>query len=171
MKILRNILLIALTLLLQSTLFGRFSLLGVEPDLSILVLLFIVSGSGPVSSVVYGFFIGFLQDVYSPEFLGVNAFAMSLIGYFLGLSRDRLSVENKSVIAIVVFLVCIVHDLIVFAFYTKLDISVITELFIRESLPGAVYTSGLLVVFVFIWDILANGGFKFVIQGLFGDRR
>ena len=171
MKIIRNILLIALALLLQSTLFGKFSLFGVEPDLAVLVLIFIVSGSGPVGSVMYGFLIGFLQDVYSPEFLGMNAFAMSLIGYFLGLSRDRLSVENYSVKAIVAFLVCIVHDIIYFAFYTKLDTSVISNLFIRESLPGAVYTSCLLVVFVFIWETLSHGGLNFVAQGLFGDRR
>ena len=103
--------------------------------------------------------------------IGMNAFVMSLIGYFLGLSKDRLSVENYSVKAIVAFLVCIVHDLIYFAFYAKLDTSIIYGLFIRESLPGAVYTSCLAVIFVFIWELLSKGGFNLVAQGLFGDRR
>jgi rod shape-determining protein MreD len=171
MKIFRNILLIALALLLQSSLFGRFALFGVTPDLAILVLIFIVSGSGRVGSVAFGFLIGFLQDVYSPEFLGTNAFTMSLIGYFLGLSRDRLTVENYSVKAVVALLVCIVHDLIYLAFYANLDVSIMMKLFVRESLPGAVYTSLLLVIFVFLWDNLLSGGFNFVTQGLFGNRR
>ncbi|MFC1551215.1 rod shape-determining protein MreD [Candidatus Latescibacterota bacterium] len=171
MKTFRNILLIALALLLQSSLFGRFSLFGVKPDLAILVLIFIVSGSGRIGSVAYGFLIGFLQDVYSPEFLGTNAFSMSLIGYFLGWSRDRLTVENYSVKAVVAFLVCIVHDIIYLAFYASMDFSIMLKLFIRESLPGAVYTSILLVIFVFVWDNLLSGGFNFVTQGLFRNRR
>ena len=59
MKIVRNVLIIALALLLQSTLFGRFTIWGVKPDLAMLVLIFLVSSSGQVESVLYGFFIGF----------------------------------------------------------------------------------------------------------------
>ncbi|MFC1490425.1 rod shape-determining protein MreD [Candidatus Latescibacterota bacterium] len=171
MKIFRNILLIALALLLQSTMFGRFSIFGAKPDLAILALIFFVSGSGPVGSIIYGFFIGFLQDVYSPEFLGTNAFTMSLMGYFLGLSKDRLTVENYSVKATVAFIVCIVHNLIFLSFYTKLDTSIMFNLFARESIPGALYTSFLLVIIVFVWDNLLSGGFDIVTQGLFGNRR
>ncbi|MFC1538087.1 rod shape-determining protein MreD [Candidatus Latescibacterota bacterium] len=171
MKIFRNILLIALALLLQSTLFGRFVIMGVKPDFAILVLIFLVSESGSVGSIVYGFIIGFIQDVYSPEFLGMNAFTMSLIGYFLGLSKDRLTVENYSVKAIVTFIVCIIHDIIYLSFYAKLDTSIMFKLFLRESLPGAVYTSVLLVITVFIWDKFLSGGFDIVTQELFGNRR
>ncbi|MFC1650831.1 rod shape-determining protein MreD [Candidatus Latescibacterota bacterium] len=171
MKIFRNILLIALALLLQSSLFGRFGIWGARPDLAILVLIFLVSGSGPVGSVLYGFLIGFLQDVYSPEFLGTNAFVMSLMGYFLGFSKDRLTVENYSVKATVAFIVCIIHDIIFLSFYAKFDTSIMFKLFVRESIPGAVYTSLLIVVIVFVWDNLLSGGFDIVTQGLFGNRR
>ncbi|MFC1542087.1 rod shape-determining protein MreD [Candidatus Latescibacterota bacterium] len=171
MKIFRNILLIALAMLLQSTLFGRFVIMGVKPDLAILVLIFFVSESGPVGSIVYGFIIGFIQDVYSPEFLGMNAFTMSLIGYSLGLSKDRLTVENYSVKAIVTFIICIVHDIIFLSFYTQLDTSILFKLLLRESIPGAVYTSVLLVITVFIWDKFLSGGFDIVKQELFGNRR
>ncbi len=171
MKIFRNILVIALALLLQSTFFGRFSILGVRPDLAMLVLILLVSDSGQMESVLYGFFIGFLQDVYSPEFLGANAFTMSLIGFFLDFGKERLTVENYSVKAVVSFIICVIHDVIFLLLYTKFDSSIMINIFIKESLLGAVYTSILLVVIVMVWDWAINGGFDFVIQGLFGNRR
>ncbi len=171
MKIVRNVLIIALALLLQSTLFGRFSIWGVKPDLAMLVLIFLVSSSGQVESVLYGFFIGFLQDVYSPEFLGINSFTMSLMGFFLDISKERLTVENYSVKAVVAFTVCIVHDIIFLSFYTKFDSFIMLKLFIRESLLGAVYTSFLLVIIIMVWERAIRGGFDFVTQGLFGNRR
>lgn len=171
MKIFRNILIIALALLLQSTFSVRFSIWGVRPDLAMLVLILLVSNSGQMESVLYGFFIGFLQDVYSPGFLGTNSFTMSLMGFFLDLSKERLTVENYSVKAILSFTACIVHDVIFLLLYTKFDSSIMINIFIKESLLGAVYTSLLLVIFVRVWEWAISGGFDFVIQGLFGNRR
>jgi len=171
MKIFRNILIIALALLLQSTFWGRFTIFGARPDLAMLVLILLVSRSGQVESVLYGFFIGFLQDVYSPEFLGVNAFTMSLMGFFLDLGKERLTVENYSVKAIVSFIACIVHDIIFLLLYTKFDSSIMIDIFLKVSLLGAVYTSILLVIIVMAWDWAISGGFNLVIQELFWNRR
>ena len=96
---------------------------------------------------------------------------MSLIGFFLDISKERLTVENYSVKAVVAFAVCIVHDIIFLSFYTKFDSFIMLKLFIRESLLGAVYTSFLLVIVVMVWERAISGGFDFVTQGLFGNRR
>ena len=171
MRIIRNILIIALALLLQSTLFGRFSVWGIRPDLTMLALILLVIDSGPVESVLYGFFIGFIQDVYTPEFLGFNSFTMSLIAFLLDNIKERLTVENYSVKAVVTFTACIVHDIIFLSFYTKFDGSMMVSLFVRVSIPGAVYTSVILVLFIIVWEWALSGGFYFVIQGLFRFRR
>ena len=171
MKYIRNILIIALALLAQSTVFGRFTVLGVRPDLPILVLIFLVNGSGHAESIIYGFLIGFLQDVYSPEFLGINSFIMSLMAYILDNVRERLTIENFSVKTGEAFLACIVHDILLLSFYTGMEVSIMQNLFFRESLPGAVYTSGLLFIAIVVWDFGVSGGLNFVIQGLFGSRR
>jgi len=171
MKIIRNILIIALALLLQSTLFGRFSVWGIRPDLAMLALILLVIDSGQVESVLYGFFIGFIQDVYTPEFLGFNSFTMSLMAFLLDNIKERLTVENYSVKAVVTFTACIVHDIIFLSFYTKFERSMMVSLFVRESIPGAVYTSVILVLFIIVWEWALSGGFYFVIQGLFRFRR
>ena len=121
--------------------------------------------------MLYGFFIGFLQDVYSPEFLGANAFTMSLMGFLLDFGKERLTVEKYFVKAAVTFSVCILHDIIFLSLYTKFNGYIILNLFIKESLLGAVYTSLLLVIIVMVWEWTTRGGFGYVIQGFFGNRR
>ncbi len=171
MKLIRNILIIALALLVQSTVFGRVSILGIKPDLAMLVLILLVSISTQVECIMYGFIIGFLQDVYTPEFLGANAFVMSLMGFVLDTVKERLTVENYSVKTVVAFTACVFHDVIFLSFYTRFDFAMMKDLFITESLFGAVFTSGLLFIILLLWEFVISGGFNYVIRELFGSRR
>ncbi len=171
MKIVRNILLIALALLAQSTLISRVAIMGVRPDLAMLVLIFLVYTSSPVESVLYGFFIGFIQDVYTPEFLGANAFTMALMGFFLDMIKERLSIDNFMGKALVTFGMCTVHDVIFLSFYTRFDFSMMINLFVRLSLLGSLYTMVVLMVFVALVEWVLGGGSYFVVHRLFGNRR
>lgn len=168
MKIIKNILLIALALLVQSTFLGRFDIYGVRPDLAMLVLLFIANTSGMVETILFGFFIGFLQDVYTPEFLGSNSLTMSLVGFFLGFVRERVTVEKVSVRFVVILLACIVHDMCYLFIYTQFDLSFMAGLFFRISLPGAFYTSILAVMIATVWEWAGRGGLYGVIRELVG---
>jgi rod shape-determining protein MreD len=170
MIIVRNILFIALALLLQSTVLGRFSILGVRPDIAMLALMVLVNSSGSAGSIVYGFCIGFIQDVYSPEFLGANAFTMSLMGCILDYIKESLTIENISVKACVMFTACIVHDIVYVSFYTRFDFAMMKQLLIMESILSAVYTSSLLVLILLCWEWIIGGGFSYVVHGLFGHR-
>jgi len=171
MKIFRNILLIALALLLQSTLIGSMSVQNVRPDLAMLLLFLLVNVSGSVESILYGFLIGFVQDVYSPEFLGANAFTMSLMAFLIVYSKERLTVENYTVKATITFFTCVLHDLIYLSFYTQFDFSMIINDFLIFSILGAVYTTILMIVTVAVINWAMRGGVYFVVQGLFGDRQ
>ena len=171
MKLIRNILLITLALLLQSTFFGRFDLYGVRPDLVVMVLIFLASEESPVVCIYYGFFIGFLQDVYSPEYLGFNAFTMSVMAFFLGIVKERLTVENFSVRLLITLLACMVHDIVYLSLYTRFDMPVLVQMFIRESIPGAVYTSVLAVLLIKVWQWAKTGGIIIVLRELLESRR
>ena len=170
MKILRNIILIAIALLVQSSFFGRFDVFGVRPDLAMLVLLFIAFSSHPVESILYGFLIGFLQDVYSPEYLGFNSLTMSIMGFLLGIVSERATVEKGAVHSLVAFFSCIVHDVLYMVMYTRFDHSVMGNLFLISSLPGAVYTSLLSLIFIILWDWAEKGGIFVVFRQFMGFR-
>lgn len=171
MKIVRNLLLIALALLVQSTLAGRFDIYGVRPDIAMLVLLYIAGSADAFEGVLYGFLIGFLQDVYSPEYLGYNALTMSLTGFILGFIRERVTVEKMIVRIIVTLLACLVHDLLYLILYAQFDFMVMTGLIIPGSIAGAVYTTVLAVAIITVWEWVEKGGLFGVVNELMGDRR
>ena len=169
MHVVRNILLIALTLLVQSTLGSLMEIQGVRPDFAILMLMLLASRGSTVTSIMYGFIIGFLQDAYSPEFLGANAFSMSLMGFILGEFRERLAVEHAGVKFVSTFVAILLHDAVYLSLYSRFEFSIVVSLFMRMSLAGALYTAVLGVVLVSIWQWLEQGGFFIVVRELLGD--
>ena len=166
----RNILLIIVALLVQSTLFGRMDIFGARPDLAMLVLIFIAGSTEPAESILYGFLIGFIQDVYTPEFLGFNSFTMSLMGFALGIVKETLTVENYSVKTLLTLVACMVHDLLYLSLYTSFDFSLLVKLFVKNSLPGALYTSIIAFLFVAAYGWVVGGGLKIVRELTTGRR-
>ncbi len=171
MTTLRNLLIITLALLLQSTFFGRMHIFGARPDLGMLALIFIAGGSDTTKSIFYGFLIGFFQDVYTPEYLGYNAFTMSLMGFALGALRETLAIENLGIKACITFIACLVHDFIYLAFYTRLDFSLFGKMFVTGSPPGALFTTALASIFIITYEWSLEGGLKLALRELFGSRR
>ncbi|MCE5250855.1 rod shape-determining protein MreD [bacterium] len=171
MNVIKNILIIALALLVQSTVIGRFTIFGVRPDLAMLVLLYLASTSESFEITLYGFLIGFLQDVYSPEYLGYNSLVMSLVGFALGFIRERITVERGAVRLFMTLLACLAHDLLYLTFYSHLDLSMMLSLFLRWSIAGALFTSVLSVVLMTVWEWIEEGGLLFVFKQLMGYRR
>lgn len=171
MKIIRNLLIIALGLLAQSVFAGRFDIQGVRPDLAMLVLLYITSTSNAFEGVLYGFLIGFFQDVYTPEYLGYNALTMTLMGFMLGFVRERVTVEKILVRIIVTTIACIVHDLLYLVLYTQFDFPVMANLLVQGSIAGALYTAVLAVLFLSVWEWIGKGELFGAVGEFMGNRR
>jgi rod shape-determining protein MreD len=168
---LRNVLLIILALLVQSTFFGRFDMFGARPDLGMLALALLSGTVSGTETILYGFFIGFMQDVYTPEYLGYNSFTMSLMGFLLGVLNETITVENLGVKTAVACIACLFHDILYLSFYTVFDFTLLLRLFVRESLGGALYTSALAATTIAGYEWITGGGLKVVIRELTGNRR
>ena len=61
MSTLRNALLVILALLLQSTVFGRYDILGARPDFGMIALILLAGGVSGTECIVFGFFMGLVQ--------------------------------------------------------------------------------------------------------------
>ena len=166
MATVRNVLFIILALLLQSTVFGRFDIHGARPDFGMLALVIIVGAVSGEAGILYGFFIGFLQDVYTPEYLGYNAFTMSLMGFFLGILKETIAVENIYVRIAVTFAACLVHDILYLSFYTVFHFPLMLRLIVREGAGGAACTAALALVFLSGYGFIVGGGPRNVIRHL-----
>ena len=70
-------------LIIQTTIFPRLSLGGVQPDLALLATV--------GYSLAAGFFLGLLQDVLSGGLLGTNGFIKGFVGYVVGVFKQQVA--------------------------------------------------------------------------------
>ncbi len=103
MNPLRLGLLLLAALVLQSTLFARWRLAGVRPDL--LALLTVLAGlyGGRGYGAATGFVAGFLLDLVAGRLIGLGALAKAITGYVSGALGGRLFRDNAAVILAIVF--------------------------------------------------------------------
>lgn len=93
----KDILLLLLILIIQSTRFTFFSIQGVKPDLVLLFVCIISLREGSIHGTVFGFIGGIAQDFLSNGLLGAGAFGKSLWGYLIGKSGQRLDTGSLPV--------------------------------------------------------------------------
>lgn len=88
--------------LLQSTVFAQLRLLGVRPELLILVTIVLALLEGPTEGAVVGFVSGLAQDLFLNQPKGITALTLTLLGYAVGMARQFISSPSPLVPTIVV---------------------------------------------------------------------
>ena len=149
-KILFAIFLLFILVVFQSFFSGVVSIKGIRLDLAIFILVYIGLTRGPAQGAVFGFVIGLLLDIFTPEKLGLGALIKSLVGFTVGNFKDRLFLESPYSKGVIVFLSVLLNDL----FYLPLAGGVTPFTFqtiLYYSLPSALYSS---VVGILIFVIL-----------------
>ncbi len=140
LKFIKHFLLFILALVLQTTLASWISFCGVEPDFVLIFVVVVAISRGPVSGMLWGFFAGFSEDVYSPvEWLGAQTIAFTCVGFGVGQLEEkflRLNLVSKVALLGLAF---ILNDLV---YYALVDISQasIGMFFVTTTLPECVYT-------------------------------
>jgi rod shape-determining protein MreD len=143
----RIVLLAVVIFVLQLKVVPSIGLLGVAPDLVIILLVALVLERGPVAAVIIGFALGFLQDLGNASFLGMNALSKTLIAY--GVSRFGAGFLPESVLfkGLLIFVASLCSEGISLIVTTGFDLPFIIVSFFRYSILSALYTAvvGLLV--------------------------
>jgi rod shape-determining protein MreD len=140
-KILYTAFLLFILVVFQSFFSEVVAIKGIRLDLAIFVLVYVGLTKGPAQGVIFGFLIGLLFDVFTPERLGLGSLIKSLVGFTVGNFKDNLFLESSYSKGAIVFLSVLLNDLLyhllsdgvtLFTFHTIL----------YYSLPSALYTSG-----------------------------
>ena len=76
--------LIIVNYILQSTVFMRFSILGVNPDTAIIVIVSYGILRGDVEGAIFGFFTGLTHDIFGANFIGLYAMLGMFTGFIAG---------------------------------------------------------------------------------------
>jgi rod shape-determining protein MreD len=149
-RVLYAIFVIFILVAFQSFFADAVSIKGMRLDLAILVLVYVGLTKGSTQGVVFGFLIGLLLDVFTPEKLGLGALIKSLVGFAVGSFKDKLFLESSYSKGAIVFLCVLLNDFLyhllsegvtIFTFHTIL----------YYSLPSSLYTCGVgILLFVIL---------------------
>lgn len=80
--------LVLLAFILQISVLPQIKLLGVQPDLILVLAILVAVQEGPVPGAIVGFLGGLLQDLASPQVLGVGAFSKAVVAFLAGTMKD-----------------------------------------------------------------------------------
>ncbi|NLJ74887.1 MAG: rod shape-determining protein MreD [Firmicutes bacterium] len=94
MKILFYGLIFTVALVLQSTVFAVFPILGAYPELVLMVVIIFSIINGGAKGAKLGFAGGLLQDMLFGRLIGLNAVVMMIVGFGAGVLAQRLYKEN-----------------------------------------------------------------------------
>jgi len=141
MTSIRHIFLLLLAFVLQTTWIDFLEVFSLKPDLILLVLVYIALREGPLVAICMGFGVGFIQDVYHPADLGLNALSKSLIGFVVGYGRSRIVADNIQVQIGLLFGAVIFHDLIYYLGTSAIGVIDVPFFWFRYGLGRAIYTA------------------------------
>ncbi len=147
-KILSGAGILFLLILFQSFLSEMVSIMGIRFDLAIIILVYLSLTQGPTYGVIFGFLIGLLLDVFTPQTLGWGALVKCLIGFAVGSFKDKLYLESLYSKGGVIFFALISNDLLYYIFTQGVNGSTFRT-WTNYTLPSAFYTAlvGMLIFF------------------------
>ena len=85
--------LIALAVVLQSTLLHWVAIRGVIPDLGLIILVFVAIRRGSMTAQLSGFAAGVIEDLLSLSPLGFHALIRTVVGFLYGLTVGSIFVD------------------------------------------------------------------------------
>ena len=135
--IILTILLLGAAVLLQTTVLEFVAILGVKPDLQLILVAFLALRRGSMSGQIAGFVGGLLEDVVTLSPLGFHAIVKALVGFCAGLPygliRASAVVVPVLLVAGAVLIKGLASGVLSLAFQIPLDAHLLEERFWIES--------------------------------------
>ena len=88
-------LLFVIAVLMQTTVSKWIRVFDIGPDFILIFIVLIALRRGPAIGALWGFFAGFVLDVYAPvEWLGAHTLSMLVLGFVVGQLEERFLTLN-----------------------------------------------------------------------------
>ncbi|MBA7490783.1 hypothetical protein ES702_01326 [subsurface metagenome] len=151
MKILLKGAIIVVALLIQLTLINSITILGLKPDLIMVVVVVFSLLKGAKEGTISGFASGLLQDIFSTGLLGINALAKTVIGFTCGILKEKIFYEHiLFLIPVITFIASFMQNILILFLLRVFGIEYGLAWSIKQiALPEALYSS-LLSPFIFL---------------------
>ncbi len=153
------LLLVLVTLILQTTALDYMAIYGVKPDL--VLILAILNGflRGTREGAFLGFSAGILQDLVSGGYFGLNALTKMVAGYLAGFGKDRLYRDNRVIAAGLTWVCTVWSQLVFYILLLLVNVSVpVVKALTYVILPTAFYNALVVLVIYAYYYHFCRGG-------------
>jgi rod shape-determining protein MreD len=113
---------------------------GIEPDFTVIALVILALAEGSLAGTLGGFVIGLVQDLATPNLLGLRALCKTLLGYGVGRLRGRIVYGMPVVEGVVVALSALSHDTLYMLVESGLSADTFLQDWLLEAVPVALYS-------------------------------
>nr|WP_283244308.1 rod shape-determining protein MreD [Wansuia hejianensis] len=110
------IIIIIISLIIQSTILPYFSFLGYLPNITLVVVVSIALLKGRYYGGFFGLCIGLIQDILFSTVIGINGFIYFILGFIIGYIQNTINNENLFIPAIFTFVSTIFFNLLYYFF-------------------------------------------------------
>lgn len=133
---------IILAMLLQATVFNFLQVAGVKPDLILMLVVFNGFLRGSKEGAFLGFLAGLLQDIFTGNYIGLNALTKMLAGYMAGLAETRFYNESIIIVSMITFTTSAASLLAnyVLLFYLGIQVPAFYAV-LQVIIPTSIYTA------------------------------
>ena len=140
---------VILNFLFQSTIFQYFSIMGVVPNTSLIIIVSFALLSGKRTGAILGLCIGLLQDIFFCDVIGVNTLIYFIIGYLIGLTNQKVFKENMFLPFAFTGFATVFYHIVYFFFMYFLSVDVQFVNIIKNIIIIEVFYNSALSVFVY----------------------
>jgi rod shape-determining protein MreD len=138
-------------LVLQSTIVPLISIVGVIPDLILILLVYFTLRLGQIHGAILGFVYGFLLDMITGNIFGSAMIAKTISGFVAGYfyNENKLDIYFKSVVFSLIVLLSATIDSFIFSFFSSVELekSILLRFLQQGMFPG-IYTAVISLVLV-----------------------
>ncbi len=144
--------------ILQSNLFTWFNIMGVQPNLFIILILFCGLFTGKFSGLICGVIFGILLDLFVQTSVIIEPIMLGILGFVSGILEKNFSKENRFNIMIMVIVTTLLYELGVYTLQILLKgVQIELMAFIKVVLIEVLYNA---MITIIIYPIIQYFGKK-----------
>lgn len=137
-------------LILQSSYFDYFSLLGVKPDIVLVCIVFYAVFNGPVKGGIIGAAIGLMEDLFIGNFIGPMLILRLLLGAGVGFFSRNFYKESIIIPMIVLFIATFMSNTFLWIFNSLMKNYISWTYLVKVSILQGTYNMIFMPIFYLI---------------------
>ncbi|TCS91137.1 rod shape-determining protein MreD [Keratinibaculum paraultunense] len=151
LEILIMLLIIIGNFILQSTVLPHINIFGVTPNTALIIIVVIGLLRGRIFGSTVGLIIGLLHDVIFCPVIGVNGFIYFFVGYFVGMTENKLAKDNLLIPFLATAISTIVYHGLYYIFMFFLGYNIDFSVFFKNVVILETLYNSLISMLIYKW--------------------